>query len=176
MAEADTLERDAVADEKPETVAYHARAALKQANGNLEEAARILESNVRTNERLWRALLEPLVRDACYFAVSKQQREVRERVWSPAPPRPGVTGESRARILAAANLLMFPLPSGKFLGEASRGEVAEAAEFYSKQSRDMAHKARWLSLVSQSVPPGKTVKVILTHERLRELQQEVANG
>jgi len=36
----------------------------------------------------------------------------------------------------------------------------------------MAAKARWLRLVLQSVPEGKTAGDVLTDERLRELQRE----
>lgn len=163
--------------EQDPTVAKHARHALDAAGGDIAQAAALLEQAVRKDKALWKALLDPLVAYACREAVLKQQREKRDRIWNPpSVDRPGITNEARARILAASNLLMFPLPIGKTLGDATRGEIIEASELYRKQSKDMAHKARWLSLVLQSVPAGKQVKHVLTHERLRELQQEARDA
>ena len=152
-----------------------ARKAVKEAKGDQRLAVDILEAAVRKDQRLRDAILDPLLREACSTVVSREIRTERREVWTPtAPTRTeslGRSGASRVVQLAAGNLLMFPLPGGKKLAEATRAEIAEAAGFYDRQAGDMAHKARWLRLVAQSVPAAKTVGDVLTDKRLRELQE-----
>jgi hypothetical protein len=164
--------------DQADTVGKSAKQALERAGGDLDKAAGLLEQSIRADAALCKLLVDPLITLACREAVAKQQREQRAAIWNPPTvERAKITNEARARILGASNLMMFPLPTiGKALGEATRAEIAEAADFYAKQSNDMAHKARWLTLVSQSVPPGKLAKRALSEDRLRELQREAANG
>lgn len=72
----------------------------------------------------------------------------------------------------AASLLDIPLANGRALRDATRDEIVEAAERYEKQSETMAHRARWLRLIAQSVPPGKTCGAIITDTRALELFEE----
>lgn len=155
-------------------VAEAARKALADANGDVREATRAMEAAVRGNRRLRDDLTDPLIANACYSAVTAQCRVERRKVWSPPAEKlvaSRVTGAHRVVQLATGTLLMFPLPGGKKLGEATRDEISEAAEFFGKQASDMDHKARWLRLVAQSVPGDKTAADVLTDRRLRELQE-----
>lgn len=169
--------------DKPELVAAAVKKALEATGGDFERAVTLLEKRVRANARLRSELLEPFITQACRDAVRQEVRLVRREVWtgtrSGTPPKPQVTpsprpakSDSRVVYLAKGNLAMFPLPGGKPLGEATREEVADAAAFYSRQSADMGAKARWLSLIAQSLPAGRTVAEVLTDERLTELQAE----
>lgn len=169
-ASAKVQERDLVAEA--------ARAALAEANGDVREATKKLEASVRGNRRLRDELTDPLISNACYTAVTAQCRVERRKVWSPPAEKlvaSRVTGAHRVVQLATGTLLMFPLPGGKKLGEATREEIAEAAQFYETQATDMGVKARWLRLVAQSVPGNKTAADVLSDKRLRELQ-EAARG
>jgi hypothetical protein len=160
-------------------VAEAAKTAYLKADGDVREAVRILETAVRQERDLRDALTDPLISQACYDAVRKQCHVQRRRVWAPPAEKlvkSKVTGAHRVVQLAAGTLLMFPLPGGKRLGEASREEIASAAEFYERQAGDMATKGRWLRLIAQSVPGDQTVGDVLTDERLRELQEEARNG
>jgi hypothetical protein len=126
-------------------VAEAARAALTEANGDVREATRKMEAAVRGNRRLRDDLTDPLIASACYTAVTAQCRVERRRVWSPPAEKlvaSRVTGAHRVVQLATGTLLMFPLPGGKKLGEATREEIGEAATFYETQAGDMAIKAR----------------------------------
>ena len=159
-------------------VAEAAKAALSAANGDVREATRAMENAVRSNRKLRDELTDPLLSNACYTAVSAQCRVERRKVWTPPAEKlvaNRTTGSHRVVQLAAGTLLMFPLPGGKKLGEATREEIAEAAQFYDAQATDMSVKARWLRLVAQSVPGNKTAGDVLTDKRLRELQ-EAARG
>lgn len=159
-------------------IAAAAKAALDAAGGDVREATRAMERKVRQDRILRDELTDPLIGTACYSAVAAQCRQDRRKVW--AAPNETVAshraaGANRVVQLASGTLLMFPLPGGKKLGEATRDEIAEAARFYESQAGDMATKARWLRLVAQSVPGDSKASDVLTDKRLRELQ-EVARG
>lgn len=171
---------------KPDPVGEAAKQALVDAEGDAKSAVDLLEAAVRKDFELRMVLTDPLIRGACSDAVRAQIRTERKSSWTSQPkalPSPAKTpaGEPAAQVarvtkLAEGNLLMFPLPGGKRLQDASRKEITEAADFYEKQSDDMGTKARWLRLVAQSLPGRKTVGEVLTDDRLRELQAEAKKG
>lgn len=164
--------------QEKDLVAEAARKALADAGGDVRVATRAMEAVVRANRRLRDDLTEPLLSNACYAAVTAQCRVERRKVWTPPAERlvaNRTTGSHRVVQLATGTLLMFPLPGGKKLGEATRDEIAEAAQFYETQASDMSVKARWLRLVAQSVPGDQKAADVLTDRRLRELQ-EAARG
>lgn len=164
-----------------DAVADAARTAMEAAKGDVAQAAAAMERAVRSDPKLRDALTDPLIAGACMDAVRRVVHEVRRTIWS-GPSEPVIVSkapvvdvaEQSARVaqLAAGTLMMFPLPGGKRLAEATREDVSKAAGFYDSQSRDMGVKARWLFLIAQSVPAGKTVAEALTDKRLRELQTE----
>jgi hypothetical protein len=162
-------------------VAEAAKRAYDEAKGDVRAAVAAMEHAVRSNRALRDALTEPLIANACYTAVSAQCRGARRAVWTPpvrtekfTPSK--VSGAFRVTQLAVGTLLMFPLPGGKKLGEATREEISAAADFYAAQSDDMATKARWLRLVAQSMPNTKKVGDVMTDDRLRELQEVARAG
>lgn len=73
---------------------------------------------------------------------------------------------------AVQNALLdgFTLPGGKLLGDADRRDLGAAMSAYATQATDATIKHRWLQLVQQSVPDGKTVRQVLTDERVAELR------
>lgn len=169
------------------TIQEVAKRALDDAGGNIDTAAAMFEKAIRASERLKELLTEPLITRACRDAVMHQMREHRRTIWmsqtapvraAPTPPpQPDAKGQAERVVqLAAGTLLMFPLPGGRYLGDATRAEIAEVAVMYSQRATDAGHKARWLQLIAQSVPEGKTVKEALTDARLRELQAEAQNA
>lgn len=163
---------------KNDAISEAAKLALNHAKGDVQKATKAFEQTVRNNRALRDQLLEPLIASACYDAIRKVSITDRRSVWkAPAEKLVAgkVTGSARVVQLAAGNLLMFPLPGGKKLGDATRKEITAAASFYSNQAGDMSHKARWLQLIAQSVPGNKTVNEVLTDKRLRELQREAKN-
>ncbi|MEZ2410556.1 hypothetical protein AB6806_27545 [Bosea sp. RCC_152_1] len=162
-------------------VAEAARRALDDAQGDVREATRMMQEAVKQSRRLRDLLTEPLIANACYDAIRAQVHLDRRNAWKApveklVPSKSGVTGSYRVVQLAAGTLLMFPLPGGKKLGEATREDIATAASFYESQSADMAHKARWLRLVSQHLEGDNTVGDVMTDKRLRELQEEASRG
>jgi hypothetical protein len=164
------------ADDMAALIAEAARRAVKEGGGDPRSATDILEAAVRKDQRLRDAIMAPLVRQACYSVVSAEIRRERSTVWNSTPKerveRIGRSQTQRVIQLAAGTLLMFPLPGGVKLGEATRVQIAEAATFYGRQASDMSDKARWLRLVAERVPEGKTAGQVFTDQALRDLQAE----
>ncbi|GJD92941.1 hypothetical protein [Methylobacterium iners] len=162
-------------------VADAAKQAFEEAGGDVRAATAKLEARVRAEYGLREALTDPLISNACYEAVRRQVQGARKAVWNP-PARTEkftpskVSGAYRVTQLAAGTLLMFPLPGGKKLGDATREEISAAASFYESQAEDMGTKARWLRLVAQSMPTTATAGDVLTDGRLRELQEAARVG
>lgn len=161
--------------EESPTLRSHAAAALAAAGGNVSAATAALAERAMNDKAFLRAYYSEVIQTACYEAVASCVRQERRAVWT--TPQPSTT-ERRAQVTALAagtvsTLHDFPLPGGKRLGEATREEVAQAAEFFGRQARDMAWKSRWLEHVAQSVPAGKRVADVISAERLEELRQEV---
>lgn len=159
-------------EQQVDTAYAAARQALERASGNQAKAIGIMANRVRKDRVLRDAVFEPLIEYACGQAINHALRQQRSGVWNAPAAKPGMSDGDRVRLLAAGTLAMFVLPGGQRLGEATRSQVADAAEFYGKQAEDMGHKSRWLRLVAQSVPDDKTVGDVLTDERLSALKDE----
>lgn len=156
------------------TIPSTARHALETASGDVVKATEIMAARVAKDPTLYRHLMDPLVKNACYDAISQQCHRERRAIWHAKQP---TTEAARGRILAlaggtAATLMDFPLPGGMRLAAATRADVTAAAEFYGKQSKDMSGKAKWLQLIAQHVPAKKTVNEVMTDARLAELREE----
>ena len=178
-----------------EIVGIAAKAALKKAGGDSRNAAILMEKGAKKNPALYKALTEPYLSDACWEAVRLAAHSQRKRIWS-VPAEAAPTGrnmvgtkfgqstsspqaeEQKNRVVAlargnAATLLNFPLPIAGLpkLGEATLSMLKQAAEFYGKQSADMAGKAKWLGLIIAKMPDEKKkVGDVLDDGELRKLQ------
>lgn len=167
----------ALKDTEELTIPVTAREALDAADGDVVKATEIMTARVLKDPTLYRPLMDPLVKNACYSAITAQCHSQRRTIWNAAQPS---AEHQRNRVVALAggtmNTLMdFPLPGGMKLADAKRDDVTAAADFYGKQSKDMGSKAKWLQLIAQHVPAKKTVKQVLTDARLAELRQEATN-
>lgn len=148
--------------------------ALAANGGDVLRATEWMIERVGKSRALYRSLMDPLVKTACYETIASVCRKNRSTIWNTQQP---TAEEQRGRVIALAggtmsSLLDFPLPGGLPLRLAGRGDVAAAAEFYSRQSKDMNAKARWLQMIAQSIPDDKTVQEVMTDARLAELQEE----
>lgn len=159
---------------KPSPVTVAALSALKKADGDVRKATELMLAAVRKSRALRDALTEPLLATACYAAVTMQRRQQRQHIWT----APGYTagGHGQRVIALATTLLSFPLPGGLKLAEATRAQVAAAADFYATQASDMHHKARWLRLVAAAVPEDGRVADVLDETRLEAMRTEASNA
>lgn len=145
-------------------------------DGDVRAATTAFAAYARSNRKVRDTLTEPLIEDACYNLIRRQVRSERRAIWL-TPNYDEKQNAEGALVHAARSLMDFRLPieGNPRLADASRDEIAAAVGFYETQAKDMAFKARWLTLVGQHVPAEKTVGDVLNDDRLRELQREATD-
>jgi hypothetical protein len=151
--------------------------------GDTKAAARALEGMILANEEIFFEVMKPHLYSVCYQMLMDGNKRARHVIWSGdskssnTRAKAAVTGNrNSAIVLAASNLLLFPLPSGMKLGSATRAEITAAADHYAKLSADTGHKARWLTLIAQALGDGEKVSDKFTEERLAELKKEAEHA
>jgi hypothetical protein len=151
---------------------------LSDADGDVQSATEALVKVIKKDPQLYRALMDPLVREACYSKVREICRSNRQSVWNTSQPTP-VTGQQAISALAQATrsmLLNFPLPGGKALGDATRAEVETASREYLTNGKNMVVKGRWLAAVARLVPRNCVVRQKLTEQKLQSLKSKAEGG
>lgn len=159
-------------------IGEYARMALQKTQHNASAATKLLESWAQNDPNLKDALITPLIRGACYDAIRAVFRVDRKRIWTTVDHSTDSPGSSSRRVehLASSNLMMFPLPGGKRLKDATREDLLFASDFYTKQGRDMLTKARWLTLVSQHMTGKKRVSDVMDEKKLIDLKDKSVEG
>lgn len=155
------------------TVKAVAKECYDEAGGDVRKATDLLEAQVRGDQRLFEEAMGPLVRQTCYSIISGQLRTDRKRVWT-APVHNGGDKPSRVNAIAAGTLMMFPMPGGKKLKDATLQEVSEARAMYNDQAMDMSFKARWLGLIEKDLPEGKKVLDVFDETMLNDLKDRAS--
>ena len=163
---------------EPESlVADTAREALAKAKGSLSAAAKVFRRWIDNDDRLRRALTEPLIDSAIEVALGEILRQERGASWRAGfVQRPDRAASDRGLELLARNnlagLLAFTLPGTyKPLGEATRAEVRAASAFYRAHRAGFQKRERWLTLVAAALHDDtKRVRAALSEEDLQNLQ------
>jgi len=144
---------------------------LAAADGDVQKATDDLFNFVTRNEKRYREMADPLVREGCYSIVRLLARFEAAEVWNGT--RAAAQGQRAAGAMAAATvfaLMNYRLPGGAVLKDATGQEVAEAACFYMKQGRTMIEKGTWLEMIAKRVPQDRTVSSVLTENDLLKMQ------
>lgn len=151
---------------------------LDRADGAVERATAAMQRRVLNDHALFRALMTPLVHGACYNEITSVCRAARAVIWRNTQPSAEegrrvieLTGRATARVL-----MNFQLPGGLRLGDATKSQVQEAAQFYLNQGNDMLIKGRWLQLINNAMPRNTTVASALTEQRLWALRRNAENA
>lgn len=143
------------------------RQAWETAQTNTEAGENLL-SMMRADPELWREVLEPFERQAASLAVQRRKIQQRNYLFNrPSAP------DDRVKMLARTNavtLLDSRLPSGKRLGDATREDVAQAAEFYAGRATIMAGRATFYRTVGEKLRGKKTVAQVWTAAQLEEIR------
>jgi hypothetical protein len=155
---------------KPEITAHGLASECLKTTGNNNDAARELLRS--------RAMKDAKVRDVLIgYAIDGLIRasiiRTRSMIWTPPKPKNDIRTIVAVEMRINKSLLGFPLPGGKLLGEATKTEVLEAAQFYQSQGRDMMAKAAWLNAIAKAMGNSKFVAKALDDERLAALKEEV---
>ena len=163
----------------PVTLSELARDALEAANNDTAAAAKTLVARVIQDPMLLRHVIEEAVRVAVSTQVNTALRSDRasilRSVTAPPANKPRLDGAAIQAVLMR-NLLDFPLAGGLLLRDASKSDVLDQVERYSKQAADMNHKARWLSRVADAIPAKKRVGQVMTAEQLNAIYDEESNN
>jgi hypothetical protein len=147
------------------------------ANGDSQLALRRMIIKIEKDTALRHQLLtNEIIEGLCRNAIHSVAGTRRHAVWTVPKQQDG-----RARVIALANATVPILLDMQFegiprLGDANREIVTVTADRYEKTAADRSHKARWLRLIAQHMPDGKSVKDVMTNERLAELRSEAERG
>ena len=160
--------------EEPPTASDLAQRAMAQAGDDVGEAARILEQWARKNTRVWKAVTEDFLAQGCYSVVRGVCRQERRAIWhSPGYDKGGAGSRVRNH---ARSILDLPLPGGKRLRDATRDDLHQASEFYSRQARQMAVMEEFLASVAAKIKGRKTVGDVLSEKQLETMKPHGVNG
>lgn len=153
------------------------QAAVDSCNGDLLQAAQLLERQAHNDAELSQAVTAPFLTRACWDLIRQYARTERRYIWQ--APHADPQGQKGARVthLAASNaltLLNMPLPITGLprLGEALREQVEEAAIYYSTHAKDAIIKAKFLALIAQTLPKGKRVAEKFNEAQLVKLREK----
>ena len=160
------------------TITSVAQECLEECGNDLHKAQDMMVKKVRSNNRLFHLLLDPMVESACYEALGSCIRQQRSEIWTAPNYSKGGNGQRVLALAEANNLMYFPLGDGKILGNATRAEILEAAERRAKQIKTMAWEERWLRLVAEHLKGRQTLlkSKALTVEQLYELKEEAEHA
>jgi hypothetical protein len=143
---------------------------LAENEGNISDATNALMERLLQD----RLALEEVSKAAIYIASKDISHEViqkrRQKIEARANNGRGAVVALAAGISAA--LLDMPLTGGAKLRLATRELVMEEADRAETIGRRQFHKAKWLRLIAQSVPNGKSVGDVLDDKRAQELWDE----
>jgi hypothetical protein len=109
-----------------------ARASLAEAEGDVLRATDIMVERVMSDTRLYKILMDPLVKTACYDAIKTQCGHQSRRFWEAFQPSADAFRE-RVKALAWVIASDFGLPGSRKPDDTMRGEVAAEIE---KQADD----------------------------------------
>ncbi len=151
-----------------------AREALNRNKGGVAAAVADLVTSLQRDATMLRAVIQGAVNDAVTYRVQHEIRDRRSTIIAQHARQ-----EQRGTVVAlaagiTASLLDMPLAGGMKLRDADRDAVLDQSRRYEAISSDTGRKARWLALIGQSVPAGRTVGDVVTEERAADLWKIVA--
>jgi len=151
---------------------------LERCKGDVQAATTELTNTIGSHPILYKTLMDPLLREACYNLIRGVCRANRRAIWH--TPQPSVsTAKQNVGVLAKAtrtSLLYYPLHGGLFLKDAFKADVLNTVHYNETQGKDMLVKARWLTLVAERLPDNKKVGEVLTEKQLAALKTKVDKG
>ena len=127
-----------------------AREALSEAEGNTNDATRLLDRRLTKDKALRLQIIEQAIREATRHAAVTAHHINRAQLVAAVK-----SGREQVRSLAtgmARTILDFPLLDGTKLRDATHDDLSRAITDYSTKSREMAHRASWLTAIMAVTP------------------------
>jgi hypothetical protein len=151
-----------------------AKRSLKR-HTDVQAATDAMQQKVMSDPRLYRVLLDPLVRAACYDLVTAECRKANSIIWNmPQPSHDERKGDIAALAQGTVDsLLEFRLLGRKPLKDANKQDILEVVSAYRSQSKTMAHIARWLEAIAAKLDSDDVVKDKFNAAQLAALKQKV---
>lgn len=156
------------------TVVHEAKRCMRACKNDVVQAADMMYEAVWTDDKLWKALTEPLLEQACVDACRGVIMDQRRKFPPAAKYDPHVNDESNDRAVSlivaqTRELMEFPLPGGLRLGDARKAEVQKAADAYTKQAHTMGIRGTWLENIAAKLSDDQTVEEKFTEKALAAL-------
>lgn len=167
-----------VSDNAPTNGSHEARESLSELAENLLRnsddsvtlATEKLVEMVSTDHALWIACTSHLIRSACYEVISRHCHQTRRNILKSVAH--DETQRGGRLIKFGKSLMDLPLPGGKRLCDATKADLIAAAEFYSKQAKQMNAMANLYTAIAGKVGRG-TVGERLTEQQVMKIKQAV---
>ena len=152
-----------------------ARKTLRETGNDADEAETVLFDRLSEDKALMRSLISAAVKSAIGSSVAVVLSTQRAAAYNSI----GAIERGKAGVKALANgiasaLLDMPLADGTRLRDATKIEIAEAADLYEKRASTYSHRARFLRAVSDALPAGKKCGAVLTEAKARQIYQKAA--
>lgn len=120
--------------------------------------------------------------------LQRVQKSVRARIWenehklsssvgdyveTDRTPSNVVVPQMNAGIeLVVMSVFDYPLPGGKKLGEATKADLLNSSQISIKQGKTLIERGRWMGMLADRVPFGKTVAESLNESDVQRLMDE----
>jgi hypothetical protein len=152
-----------------------AREALALHDNDVIAAREYLYEKLSSDPSLLRALIDYVVRTNAGVSVASVIVNQRSKAFNSVEgaARNRANAKAFASVISSA-LLDMPLSNGMRLKDATQFEITETADRWEKQAVTMTHRARWLRLIAQSIPPGKRCGDVLTEKQAVALYKKTA--
>lgn len=143
---------------------------LDDAGGDWQAAALAMRVEIDADPELREDLLGPLISGAIWDRIRHAGHKLRIKCQT---PNAGSDSAEGIRLMAQETrrrLLDFPLRGGKRLGDATRPEVADAADWYETLRKANGKNAKWLHAVAKKLPDDeKVVSDVLSEKQAHAL-------
>ena len=155
-------------EEGKQTLNQIATQCLDEAEGDWQAAATAMRAEIDSDEVLSAELLRPLISGAIWDLIRHAAHRDRKKCLQPDAGEDNTDG---LKAMARRTLLDFQLRDGKRLGDATRPDVIQAADWYGVLARTNGINATWLSAIVKKLPDDeKLVSDVLTEEQARKLR------
>jgi hypothetical protein len=156
---------------------------MGNANNNVPRAVIAMQSRISADPVLYQALIVPIIKNALWEAASRSRRSLRSAIdrnrSSSQSSRRSSRRSSRARIrlVAAATMMEWPLPSGKAIGDATKSDLRAARQVYQSQIAPLTIRERWYGLVENKLPSERHhVRNVMNLDQITKLYEKAEQG
>ncbi len=155
------------------TLGQIAAECLAGSEGDWVTAAIAMRKQIDSDPKARGELLNPLISGAIWDRIRQAAHNDRTKCLQ---PNAGSDSTDGLEAMARRTLLDFQLRNGLRLGDATRSDVKQAADWYGTLARANGTNALWLdSIVKRLKDDNKLVSDVLTEKQARRLRDKAEN-